>query len=180
MQHFLKLIAGLDTMPLLHAVQTQPELWNAETIRTTYAATPHREADDILLRFNDYGQPGEVVNDIVCTNRPALAALPQARPLIFGLMRQVEAEALGRVIITRLKPGGQIYPHRDGGAPVQYFKRYQIALKSEPGVRFRAGEECVQMLTGDIWWFDNAQEHAVENNSAHDRIAMIVDVRPCR
>jgi hypothetical protein len=35
------------------------------------------------------------------------------------------------------------------------------------------------MKTGDIWWFDNSQEHEVLNNSADDRLALIVDIRPC-
>jgi hypothetical protein len=33
------------------------------------------------------------------------------------------------------------------------------------------------MAPGEAWWFDNAQEHEVINNSADDRIHMIVDIR---
>jgi hypothetical protein len=33
------------------------------------------------------------------------------------------------------------------------------------------------MAPGEIWWFDNSVEHEVINNSAGDRIHLIVDVR---
>jgi hypothetical protein len=38
------------------------------------------------------------------------------------------------------------------------------------------------MATGDIWWFNNRIEHEVINNSATERIHMVVDIRtskPC-
>jgi hypothetical protein len=33
------------------------------------------------------------------------------------------------------------------------------------------------MPKGTIWWFDNEKEHEVINNSANDRIHMVVDIR---
>ena len=35
----------------------------------------------------------------------------------------------------------------------------------------------VNMLTGEIWWFNNQAEHEIINNSADDRIHLIVDIR---
>ena len=33
------------------------------------------------------------------------------------------------------------------------------------------------LVEGEVWWFDNARTHEVVNNSAGDRIHMIVDIR---
>jgi hypothetical protein len=33
------------------------------------------------------------------------------------------------------------------------------------------------MLTGTAWWFQHREVHAVENNSADDRVHLLVDVR---
>jgi len=33
------------------------------------------------------------------------------------------------------------------------------------------------MRPGELWWFENAIEHEVTNNSANDRIHMIIDLR---
>lgn len=177
MRNFQKIAEGVDVFPIVHALQRQPELWNAHPIRTTHPGTAHSQVDDILVWFNDTSDPQAVANDREVIPFPAWERLPQLRPVIFDLMRHVGGVRLGRVIVTRLAPGREITPHVDGGAPATFFDRYQIALQSLPGCVFRAGGEQVQMKTGEAWWFDNQQEHAVVNNSADDRLALIVDIR---
>jgi hypothetical protein len=49
--------------------------------------------------------PSGVINDVQVIPYPAWQLLPQLRPIIFDLMRRVEAVQLGRVLITRLAPG---------------------------------------------------------------------------
>jgi Aspartyl/Asparaginyl beta-hydroxylase len=97
--------------------------------------------------------------------------------MVFGLMGKVEGERLGRVMINRLRPGGRVYPHADTPAHADYWDRYHVVLQSGPGCLFRCGDETVQMATGECWWFQNALEHEVTNNSADDRIHLIIDVR---
>lgn len=180
MRNFYRLIEGLDVTPLAHALHTRPGLWNRNALRREYPGTPHRECDDIWLRFQPEGMSeAQIVDAHESVNYPAMSELPMVRPIIFGLMRQVEGERLGRVLITRLAPGKRIYPHVDGGDHAAYYKRYQCAIQSLPGVVFRAGNEEVQFRTGDVWWFDNGAEHEVFNGSADDRLALIVDIKPC-
>jgi len=177
LRNFYRLIEGLDVTALTHALHTRPGLWNRNSLRRATAELS--ECDDIWLRFPTEADCAGGVGALECVNYPALAELPQVRPIVFSLMRQVEGERLGPVMITRLAPGKRIYPHDDGVAHTSYYKRYQIALQSLPGVMFRAGDETVAMRTGEIWWFDNSIEHEVVNNSPDDRLAMIVDIRPC-
>lgn len=185
MRNFQKLGEALDIFPLLHALHRQPELWNENKLRTTHPGTPHSEVDDIWLRFNDTkpyldgsaSAKESIIDEHESINYPAWHKLPQVRPLIFNLMRAVEGERLGRVLITRLAPGKKIYPHIDGGSHAAYYSRYHILLQSLPGAVFHAGNETANMKTGEAWWFDNAQEHSVVNNSADDRITMVVDIR---
>jgi len=172
---------------LTHALVRQPELWNAENIRTTFPGSPHRDVADIVVRFNDLASH-KSGNDYTSTDGssimdqhesiwfPAANCLP-IKPLLFDLMRSVEGERLGRVVITRLAPGCAIHPHEDSGDHAAYYTRYQCMLQCLPGVIFSCGEEQVQMKTGDIWFFRNECTHQVVNNSADDRIALIVDVR---
>lgn len=200
MRNFHKLCSGLAIGPLLIAIARQPELWNQNTLRTSHPQTPHQEVSDIWLRFQDMNSwkdkieegkklspesDGELLGEYASAfldehesvNYPALALLPQARQILFDLMRLVEGERLGRVLITRLPPGKRIHPHRDGGSHAAYYDRYHVALQVLPGAIFSAGPETIQMQPGDVWWFDNSQEHEVVNNSADDRIVMIVDIR---
>lgn len=173
-------------MPLLSALARSPELWNQNLLRTTHQSSPHTQVDDIWLRFNDLktyeetADPAHVMDQHESINYPAFYALPQARALIFALMARVEGERLGRCIITKLKPGAVIDPHVDSGDHAAYFERYHIVLQSLPGSVFHAGGETVQMRVGEVWWFDNSSMHSVINNSADDRIHLIVDIKACK
>lgn len=183
MKHFQQLAAGINVTPLMNALQRQPELWDANPIRTQHPGTAHAQVSDILLRFNDLseylrtGDPTTITDDREAIAYPAWDKLPQVRPVIFDLMRTVEATRLGRVIITKLPPGREITPHEDQGAPAEYYERYQVALQSLPGSLFHIGEETVNFRSGDVWMIDNRTIHSVQNNSADDRIVMIVDLR---
>jgi hypothetical protein len=175
MDNFYRLAKGVNVAPLLVAINRQPELWNQNTLRTNHPKTAHGEVSDIWLMFNEVGD--DVANDIIVKPFPAFKELPQARPILFDLMRLVEGVSLGRVIITKLAPGKKITPHVDGGAPATYYTRYQVALQSLPGALFTIGDETVNFESGEVWLIDNKKEHSVTNNSRDDRIVMIVDIR---
>lgn len=186
MRNFHKIAEGVNVLSLQHAVARQPELWNQNRLRTTHPGTPHTQVDDIWIRFNDlkpYEESGEkahILDQHESIWYPAADRLPQIRPIIFSLMTAVEGERLGRVLITRLGPGKRISPHIDGGDHAAYYDRYHITLQGLPGFKFRAGDEEICMRTGEIWWFDNSKEHELLNNSPHDRITLIVDIRTKR
>lgn len=184
MRNFQLLATNVDIMPLYHAVIRQPELWNRENLRTTHPETPHKQVSDIWIRFNDMDKVranvAEILDEHESIWQPSSYLLPQARPIIFDLMRRVEGERLGRVIITRLPPGGSIEPHVDGGEHAAYYDRYHVLLNNLPGSMFYAGDEEVFMPTASVWWFDNSKMHSVVNHSADDRLTMIVDIRTLR
>lgn len=186
MKNFLKIAAGLDVLPLLHAVQTRQDLWNKRRWRTTYDGTPHADVDDIWLRYSDEAATHDptrldgVVNDTRPIFYPEWNDLPQARPLVFGMMARLQAYELGRVLITRLRPGGRILPHADAAGDYTDQAdggRYHVVLSARPGSLFRAGDETVQMQPGEAWWFNHLAEHEVINNGADDRIHLLIDTR---
>lgn len=193
MRNFYRMATGMDVMPLMVAINAQPELWNQHTLRTRAEGTPHREIDDIWLRMNDLEkcaqalQAGGFFDHRESINYPAWYKLPQARALVMALMASVQGERLGRCFISRMKPGGRIYPHSDIGDDLTiyydnepYYSRFHIVLQGLPGSLFRCGDETVCMQTGEVWQFDGAIEHEVINNSADDRIHLVCDVRVCK
>lgn len=186
MKNFQCIAVNVDVMPLLHAVQRRPELWNQHQWRTTYKGTPHVNVSDIWLRYSSPDMTTDIENTVPVTNDtapvwfPAFKELPQCRPIIFDLMRRLEAYELGRVLITKIPPGGRILPHKDAtGAytDTQDGSRYHIVLQGNPGSLFHCGDEQVCMRTGEVWHFNHLEEHAVTNNSDDDRIHLLVDVR---
>jgi hypothetical protein len=178
MQNFLRLADNVDTVPVMRELATQPELWDQNTLRTQHPDTAHAEVSDIWLWFNEVPtDPEAVVNDIQTIAYPAWGQLPSLRRLVLDLMRRVDGVQLGRCIVTKLPPGGQITPHVDGGAPAEFYTRYQIALQSLPGALFHSGDETINFYSGEVWWVNNRVKHSVVNNSADDRIVCIVDIR---
>jgi len=188
MKNFQQIAAGVDVLPLCHAIKTQPELWDQNNWRKNYAGSPHLDISDIWLRYSspnavdDESNTTKVVNDVAPVWYPAMGKLWQARPIVLDLMRRVEAYELGRLLITKLPPGGRILPHSDaqGAYTDQDGSRYHVVLQGLPGSLFRSGDETVNMQTGSVWWFDHTEEHEVINNSADDRIHLLVDLKVMR
>lgn len=176
MRNFLRLAAGVDVVPLLAALQRHPELWDANTLRTKHPHTAHAAVSDIWLWFNPL-ESADVANDREVVPYPAWWTLSPFRKLVLDIMNRVEGIRLGRVIITRLPPGKAITPHVDGGAPVEFYTRYQFALQNPAGSIFRIDDEKVWMQPGELWQIDNSKEHEVVNGGADDRIVLICDVR---
>lgn len=175
MKHFLCLAGGIDVIPALRELALQPDLWDQNTLRTKHHNTAHGQVNDIWLWFNDAS--GDVIDAIQTHPFPAWKRLPSLRQMVLDLIRRVDGVQLGRVIVTRLPPGGIITPHIDGGAPATFYTRYQIALQSLPGAIFKCENEEVNFRSGEVWWVNNRVEHSVVNNSADDRIVCIVDIR---
>lgn len=189
MKNFQKITHGVDVMPLLLAIKRRPELWKEDTYLRDYPQGPFGEIESIMLRFpvKSVCETEQELADNLSKydphesiDYPAYKLLPEARTIVMNLMHYVGGERLGRVMINKIAPGGKIYPHADTPTHTDYYTRYHVVLQSQPGVIFKSGDEQVYMSTGEIWWFDNKQVHEVINNSADDRIHIVMDVRTSR
>lgn len=176
-----KLPFTFDVRPLQEELKAHPELWNDFRFRTESPISPHRELDDIIVRYN----PRENFDgNRAKFNEPhesewydGAKLLPSLRPLVFDLMRAVEGERLGMVLITRIPSGKQCYPHVDGGWHASYYEKFAIQVAGNPEQRFAFDGEELRTVTGDSFWFDNSHTHWVENPSGEDRITLICSIR---
>lgn len=189
MKNFMRIAHGINVMPLMLAIKRRLDIWQSDTYLRDYPQGPFGEIESVILRF-----PPRTVHESEealaqhlagfdqheCVDQAAFKTLPEARDLVFGLMSSVAGERLGRVMVNKIKPGGRIFPHADTPAHAEYYSRFHIVLESAPGVLFRCGDEQVYMAVGEVWWFNNAEEHEVINNSGADRTHLIVDIRTSR
>lgn len=180
---------GVEVGSLMTAIARKPELWREDTYLRDYPQGPFGDTDTIMLRFpvktvmeteKELQEYGKSNNQHECVDYPPFTYLTEARPVVFALMATVQGERLGRVMINRLKPGGQIFPHADTPAHTDYYTRHHVVLQTGLGANIRCGEETIHMPYGTVWWFNNKLEHEVINNSGIDRIHMIVDIRTRR
>lgn len=189
MRNFYKCGSDLQVQHLmlaLHRLNKSSGIWKEDTYLRKFPQGPFGDVDSVILRFptrttaeTEEALAGELKNfdQHECHDTEAFKKLPEARPLIFALMNFAQGERLGRVIINRIHPGGQISRHTDTEAHAAYYDRFHVVLKASPGVTFRCGGEELQARTGDAFWFDNSQEHEVINNSGDDRVHLVVDIR---
>lgn len=165
---------GQNVLPLHWALLEHPELWDQETARTAPKDSPHYGLHDIYIRYSaDKPQDYEAHDS---SWYPASFLLP-VRELIFPLMAYVQGERLGAVLISKVPPGKKVKPHTDGGWHAGYYEKFGIQIASAPGQAFCYKGEQLVTKPGDVFWFDNSQEHWVENESAYDRITMIVCIK---
>jgi len=182
MRNFLPIIVNLDVTPLVLAIQRQPWLWNRDNERTEDDTSPHKDVDDIWIRYNHPSKKGtpEFHKRHTSVWYPAYYNLPQIRDIVFPLMHRVEGEQLGGVLITRIPPGKSVAEHADDNWHVQYYDKYYVQLQSHPQQVFYCGDDAYSAKPGDVYHFDNTKVHRVENNSDCDRMTLIICIRSNR
>ena len=188
MPGFLKVIEGIDVAPLQRALATHRHLFGRIPLRAEAKGSPHVEMTDIWVRYNDI-RNYKPQSDTFCTSEsdfnaehdsvwdPAYYALPELKPILFGLMGYLEGERLGGILITKVPPGKEIKPHIDGGWHAAYYEKFYVAVRAPEGCVFGFEDGDIQARDGDVYWFDNSVPHWVKNPSDEDRIAMIVCIK---
>lgn len=184
-----QLLPSIDPTKLLMKIKQNPELWKEDTFLRDYPQGPFGEIESIMLRFPEkrvfeqeseleaYKRGEHFYDQHESIDYPAYLILSEARPLVMGLMAYVGGERLGRVMINKIASGGRIYPHADTPEHTDYYTRFHIVLQSSAGCFIRAGDEQLEMRTGQVFWFNNKLEHEVVNNSDADRISMVIDIK---
>jgi aspartyl/asparaginyl beta-hydroxylase len=94
------------------------------------------------------------------------------------LLPQFGSEWL-RVVFYRLAAGARVAEHRDMGTNrrILGITRFHIPIVTNDNVLMYLGGKPYHFEIGTVWYFDASARHAVENNSAHDRIHLVIDVR---
>ena len=181
MSNFRKLAKGIPVTAALAEV-IKNDYWNWLNLRRLFLGSCHREVDDVVMRFAKIDYPAtmmSVMDDLSSVSYAPWYLHPKVTDLIFTEIRKYLNDnlvPLGRVMVTKLRPGGRIYPHRDEGGYARVHMRFHLALQSGgAGCVFRCGTEKVTMATGELWWFDHEKEHEVINDESVDRIHLIAD-----
>lgn len=173
--------AGFEVAPLLAQIAAHPDVWNRHTMRTEAYGTPHASVSDIWVRYNAWAN---FTGDVAAFNGPhasswypEAAQIPAVRPLVFDVMRFVEGEQLGGVLITKVPPGGRVEPHVDHGWHAGYYGKFAVQLQGNADQAFCFEDAELQPLPGDLYTFDNSQRHWVTNDSDEDRMTLIICIR---
>lgn len=156
----------------------QPDLWDRDPERRIAPGSPHREMTDVWVRCIDKANIEGFNGPHEARWYPAYWAVPSLRPVIFDVMRAVQAVRLGGVLITRIPPGGEIYAHKDAGWHPEYYntKIYAVLASNDRCVNW-AEDMTVCMAPGECWFFNNLVEHGLRNEGETDRVSLIIVMR---
>jgi hypothetical protein len=185
-KYFNKIGVGFNVMPLQVALRRQPGLFGKYKDRCV-DNSPHRDSEDIWVRYNDYANVEKCDAQLNADHPangphrpvwyPAYYQLPQLRSVIFDLMTMVEGEELGTILLVKLEPGKQVYPHTDAGWSADYYEKYFISIQTAPGASFNFPDGAIYPELGCAYWFNNSILHSYTNNTDDDDIMLIVTIR---
>lgn len=175
-----KLPYSYDVGPIINEIRHSCG-WGKYGQRKQGDTGPHREMVDIWARYNDPApfisgdRPWSEFNEP--HDAKWLFDLPEVVRVSLDLLEKLDGSKLGGVLITKLPPGGRIYPHTDSGWHAEYYDKYWVPIANDNGAVFKFGEIEVSAEPGSCWAFRNDVEHEVINNSESDKISLIICVK---
>ena len=176
----LDLIAsGINIAPALFEIEARPVLWSLFTARQTAEGSPHHDTECIVLRGPAVPDLDSVFTDLIAHDYPVIYALTNTIALLRNVLETHLAGAtIGRVMIVKLKAGGEIDSHSDEGPYAEWYtSRLHLVLTSSPANVFQNGDDYAQCAPGELWAFDHRIVHSYQNHSDRDRIHIIIDAR---
>ena len=164
-------IGTVDPEPLAQAVDSFGEEAWLEFTRRQEKFQPHRTTQTIPLLFDEDMRHSDP------TTWPRLEQISSAIEPVIDLIRADKGPEgyFVRVILTRLRAGSFITPHRDHGPSIMRSHRYHVALRTNPLVDFGIDERVQHFAPGEVWEINNRKYHAVRNLGQEGRIHLILD-----
>lgn len=176
-----KIDIQLNTEPLKEALYRHFYLFDEFTFRKDNPESPHKEMQDIIFRYNDrknyHNDRSKFNEEHDAVWYKSADIIPEVKDVVFDLMCKVRGERLGMVLCTKLGPSKNIEPHTDGGWHAEYYKKYYVAIKNQPGATFYFTDGEITPNEGEVYEFKNSLPHWVKNKSNDDRIALIVCIK---
>lgn len=174
----------IGSLPFAFSVQSLQEelaanvaLWNEYPWRTQPKHSPHREASDIWVRYNSLENLGPHFNDEhEAVWYPAAEIIPSARR-IAETIADLRGQDLAGVLITRIPPGAQVYPHIDRGWHAENTDKIAVLVRGNRAQRFCFEDATHTCDEGDCFWFVNQYPHWVKNDTDKERVTLIVCLR---
>jgi hypothetical protein len=176
----LDLVIGVHN--IVAEIDANPDLWNRQRSRTSAPKGPHREADDIWIRFNAWenfnpAEPRTFTDEHESVWYPEADKTPLLKAAVEGAAYVLAAGQIGGVLVTRVPAGKQIYWHTDSGWHAKAHRKFLVLLRGNREQSFEFENEQLYAEPGDCFEFLNEYPHRVLNPSAEERISLIICLR---
>lgn len=138
----------------------------------------HKDTETISMIVSDYNWvAGQPLNKYIKNNFNSDKANNEIQDIYMQISNAYDGEII-RCEIVKLKAGAKIRKHVDGGTMLHYSRRIHIPVITNPEVYFTVNNEKINMIESQGYEINNTLPHSVENNSALDRVHIIIDIMP--
>lgn len=179
----LTVATGWHVERLRDSIAEHEELWDEYSMRTEYPESPHYHASDIWIRYNAIENLSKGLREFNAPHDavwyPAAGILTDVKALTLDVARLLGATRIGGTLLTKLPAGKSIKPHNDGASwhATYYNVKAAVQIVGNANTVFRFKDCEIRPESGDVYIFNNSQDHTVVNDSSEDRITLIVAIR---
>lgn len=178
LRYFQLIRPQVDPAPFLAEINRLDDPWDIATGRQDKIKV-QREARAIAIRGLRKSAVGTLDRrDVHASRYTSTARLFPYTTAFLEQFAQDYGGELARAKIVCLPAGHRVYPHIDRGEYYAVRDRFHLVLQGQPGSWLKAGNEQLEMQTGELWRFDNKAVHEAFNGGTGDRIHFIFDLRP--
>ena len=172
MKNIWVLSDNIDIVGMLNEVESQSHLWTVDTGRqSNIYVQQHTQSITLVnaIRNNDESQIS--INDLQAY---AKTQMWDQFPTVTNWLQKTFPGGLSRILIVKLLPEKEVYPHVDAGSYYRVRSRFHLALKGK--YAYNVGNETVIVNPGTLFCFNNSLTHSSQNLKNEDRISIIFDV----
>jgi len=150
--------------------------WNKDRSRQEAAPQVHNQTNTIvILEISNMWQNGESFAPELVSDNQELINL--VKPILKDHEDLYDGQA-GKVVFIKLPPNGRVNDHNDNGDYLSGVRRHHLPIITNDNVKFRVGNDVINMKTGECWEINNNKLHGVVNLGDSDRIHMLFDIMP--
>lgn len=153
----------------------------SKTSKNLYFAT----SKTIHLRIHDVSSiPSDRLtietfnNTINCVDTELISKFPKIKKLVDYVYTLVNGAHLGRIMLIKLLPNGEVSDHIDPGSYFLTHRRFHIPFITNNKVTFKGklGSIPMHMPAGYLCQLNNRNTHSVKNESNEARIHLLIDI----
>ena len=167
-----------DISELRSQLDANEDIWDQYRFRTQSERSPHRECSDIWVRYNDLKNMGPYFNDEhESVWYPISDKIPAVKKLCAEVLGVFDCREFGGVLITKIPPHGQVYPHSDHGWHAEHYEKFAILLRGNYEQTFCFDGFEHRCEPGESFTFNNQYRHWVKNPTDVPRETLIICAR---
>lgn len=155
-------------------------MWRQYEHRQKFPGTAHHDTESIYIRWAPDWSTHSIFDTTDAVDYPAYKHLPRTNQLIECVLDVLNPKEVGRMMVVKLKAGGKIDEHYDGGKYAEHYSRYHVPLHSDEGNVFTCNGLSMHMQPPGVYTFSHRLLHSVRNDSLTDRIHLIMDLVPSK